>query len=104
MQNTLKKFFNFRLRIMKDCFYGLLRIYLRVNNIIYRIIDTRLFYDFNQNYMLRDFQVKENTFEEIKAKHYNLTSNSSFTYIHSDLIYNSLNLTFSCKQKIIFKK
>ena len=46
---------NFRIRVMKDCMFGLLRSYLRVDNVIVRIIDTRIFHDFSSSEILRDF-------------------------------------------------
>ena len=47
----------FRFRTMKDCWFGLLRSYLRVDDVIVRIYDTRLFCDYSNNYILREFTV-----------------------------------------------
>ncbi len=38
---------DFRCRVMKDCFFGLLRHYLRVDDVIIRIYDTRIYHDFS---------------------------------------------------------
>lgn len=53
---------------MKDCFYVLLRSYLRVDGVIVRSLDTRIFGDFGSNYMLREFQHKEATIDELRMK------------------------------------
>jgi hypothetical protein len=42
---------------MKDCWFGLLRSYLRVDDVIVRIYDTRFFCDYSTNYILREFTV-----------------------------------------------
>lgn len=44
-----------RFRVMKDCFYVLVRYYLRVDEVIVRIYDTRIFHQFDKNYIIRDF-------------------------------------------------
>lgn len=44
---------------MPNSFFVLLRFFLRVDNVMVRINDTRLFYDFNTNYVLREFTNKE---------------------------------------------
>ena len=35
-----------RFRVMKDCFYVLLRYYLRVDGVSVRIFDTRIFHEY----------------------------------------------------------
>lgn len=91
-----------RFRVMKDCFFGLLRNYLRVDNVLCRIIDTRIFHNFGDNYILRDFQVKENTYDQIKAKGFIFTSDFSLAHTQSDSISKFLDVKFSCKDKIYF--
>jgi len=46
---------NARFRVMNDCFYVLFRSYLRVDGVIVRSLDTRIFGDITANYMLREF-------------------------------------------------
>lgn len=36
----------FRFRVMGDCFFGLLRHYLRLDDVMIRIYDTRIYHDF----------------------------------------------------------
>ena len=52
-----------RYRVMADCFYILLRYFLRVDGVKVRIIDTRIFHDYKTNEILREFTLKENDFD-----------------------------------------
>lgn len=76
----------FRFRIMKDCFFGLLRSYLRVDNVMVRNIDTRIFYSFGENYILRNFQVKEVTYDELNKMGFSINSGWSLSPTQSDII------------------
>jgi type 2A phosphatase activator TIP41 len=42
---------------MKDCYFGLLRHYIRVDDVVVRIFDTRIYHEFGKNYVLREFSV-----------------------------------------------
>jgi len=53
----------FKLRVMKDCFYGLLRSYIRVDKVAIRLLETRMFHDFKTNILTRHFTVKEISYE-----------------------------------------
>ena len=56
-----------RFRVMNDCFYILLRSYVRVDGMRVRLMDTRIFHDFTTNYILREFTHKEADFTELRA-------------------------------------
>jgi len=47
---------------MGDCWFALLRHYLRVDDVLIRIYDTRYYHEFGKNYILREFQVREDTY------------------------------------------
>ena len=51
---------------MKDCFYGLNRSYIRVDNVAIRLLETRFFHDFNTEYILRQFSHKEISYQEME--------------------------------------
>lgn len=53
--------FNVRIRVMRDSFFILLRYFLRVDNILTRIIDTRFFHQLNQQFMLRERTERESS-------------------------------------------
>ena len=52
-----------RFRVMGDCYYVLLRFYLRVDGVQVRIFDTRIFHEFGQDYIHREFQFCESTYD-----------------------------------------
>lgn len=51
---------------MPSSFFILLRYFLRVDNVMVRINDTRYFHDFQSDYVLREFTNKECGIKEIK--------------------------------------
>ena len=91
-----------RFRIMNDCFLGLLRVYVRVDNVVVRLIDTRVFHSFDKNYILREFEVRENTFDELINKGFKINSEWTLNCNQSDIIYNDLDVVFCTKDKITF--
>lgn len=62
-----------RFRVMADCAFALCRFYLRSDNTIVRIVDTRIYIEFGTGIVWRDFSVRENTCEE-------LTKNKGFKF------------------------
>jgi len=58
---------NVRYRVMGDCFYILLRYYLKVDDICVRIFDTRIFHAYGEDYIHREFQYRESSYEKLKA-------------------------------------
>jgi len=56
-----------RYRVMKDCFFLLLRSYTRVDHVMVRILDTRMFHQFGSNVIIRDFLHKESTYKYLKS-------------------------------------
>lgn len=65
---------NVRFRIMDDCFFVLLRSYIRVDHVAVRLLDTRIFHEFGSNVLFRDFSYKESTYNELKKKGFNFGS------------------------------
>ena len=55
-----------RFRVMVDCWYILLRYYLRVDGVKVRSFDTRIFHAFGSNHIHREFQHRESSYEELK--------------------------------------
>ena len=76
----------FRFRVMKDSFFGLLRSYLRVDNVLVRNIDTRIYHEFGTKVVYRNHQVKEVTYEELIKKGFQINSGWSLSPNQSDLI------------------
>lgn len=57
---------NIRFRIMKDCFFVLMRSYTRVDLELVRILDTRIFHQFGTDLIIRDFMHKESTYKQLQ--------------------------------------
>jgi hypothetical protein len=87
---------------MGDCFLGLLRYYLRVDHVQVRIIDTRIFHDFGSNYILRDFSVKENSYDELTQKGFKFSSDWSLSQVQSDMVSRFMDTIYETKDKIVF--
>ncbi|KAJ8970794.1 hypothetical protein NQ317_008305, partial [Molorchus minor] len=55
-----------KIRVMPSSFFVLLRFFLRVDNVMVRINDTRVFHDFTTDYVLREFTNRECGVNELK--------------------------------------
>ena len=59
---------------MNDCWYVLLRSYVRVDGVRVRVLDTRLFHDFGTSCILREFTHREASYDELRQAGFNLSS------------------------------
>lgn len=51
--------YNVKVRVMPGSLYLLARLYLRIDGVLVRINDTRLYHDFRKNYLLREYTNRE---------------------------------------------
>eukprot|EP01083_Nonionella_stella_P107157 310051_1 len=58
-----------RCRVMPTGFLILLRYWLRVDNVIIRVNDTRIFHEFGTNFVLRHFEERESKWSKLKKKY-----------------------------------
>ncbi|XP_019731803.1 TIP41-like protein isoform X2 [Hippocampus comes] len=56
-----------KIRVMPTSFFTLLRFFLRVDGVLIRINDTRLYHEAGQKYMLREFCTRESNIAELKS-------------------------------------
>ncbi|KAG7515977.1 hypothetical protein JOB18_019746 [Solea senegalensis] len=56
-----------KIRVMPTSFFLLLRFFLRVDGVLIRINDTRLYHEAGKNYMLREFSTRESKISELKS-------------------------------------
>lgn len=56
-----------KIRVMPTSFFLLLRFFLRVDGVLIRINDTRLYHEAGNSYMLREFSTRESKIEELKS-------------------------------------
>ena len=57
-----------KVRVMSSCFLVLQRFFLRVDGVLIRFIDTRVFHEFGSNGIIREFHVKEIGYNDIVPK------------------------------------
>merc|ERR1712228_585820 len=67
-----------RCRVMPKCFLILLRFWLRVDNVIVRIRDTRLYHEFGHNHVLKHYEEREAKWEDLQRQ-YPMTQLMQFT-------------------------
>ena len=91
-----------RFRVMKDCFYILLRYYLRVDGVEVRIMDTRIYHDFETNFIHRDFQLRENTYAELTEKGFKTEAPWSIDPNQHDMIFGTLDTKARTIDKVYF--
>ena len=90
-----------RFRIMADSFYMLLRNYIRVDGMIIRINDTRLYHALGTNELLREFQYKEATYEILEKEGFTFNSEWILNPNQSDIIAPKLHLKTKFMDKIL---
>jgi len=56
---------NVKIRVMPSSFFLLLRFFLRVDNVLVRINDTRVYHEAGTNFILREFSSKEKKVQEL---------------------------------------
>jgi type 2A phosphatase activator TIP41 len=54
-----------RIRVMPKCFLILQRFFLRVDNVLFRIYDTRIFHEWNQSFVIKEISHLEIPFDEV---------------------------------------
>ncbi|CAO3649564.1 unnamed protein product [Cunninghamella blakesleeana] len=59
-----------RMRVMPSCFLILQRFFLRVDDVLFRINDTRVYHEFGTPYVLREYTSKEQNYNSIKKSLY----------------------------------
>ena len=94
--------FNLRVRAMGDCFFALLRMYVRVDHVAVRICDTRIFHGYESRCILREFIVKESTYDELRENGVLLSPQWSIEPRQSDIIFEQLRLLHTFKDKISY--
>ncbi|KAH9817270.1 TIP41-like family-domain-containing protein [Melampsora americana] len=57
-----------KVRVMPSCIFVLSRFFLRVDGVIFRVFDVRLFIDIKKNQIIREVKGKEMSYNEVKNK------------------------------------
>ena len=72
--------------VMDQCFLGLMRCYLRVDNMLVRNIDTKIYHKFGEKYIIRNFTVKEKTYDELKNNGFHLSNQWNLSPTQSEAV------------------
>lgn len=56
-----------RVRVMPNCFFILLRLFIRIDGVLFRSMDTRIFHKFGTSTIIREFSRRECPYDTIKA-------------------------------------
>mmetsp|Transcript_1614 Transcript_1614/g.2852 ORF Transcript_1614/g.2852 Transcript_1614/m.2852 type:complete len:126 (-) Transcript_1614:23-400(-) len=91
-----------RFRVMNDCFYILLRYYLRVDGVCVRIFDTRIFHAFGEKFIHREFQYREAKYDELRQKQFDLSSEWLLSPNQSDIVFPHLRQVYIVQEQIQF--
>ncbi|KAJ3406752.1 hypothetical protein HDV05_005836 [Chytridiales sp. JEL 0842] len=59
---------NIRMRAMPSCFYILMRFFLRVDNVLFRIVDTRIYHEYDSGRVIRETSDKEVGYGFVRSK------------------------------------
>ncbi|KAF9166494.1 hypothetical protein BGX21_003831 [Mortierella sp. AD011] len=57
-----------KIRVMPSCFLILLRFFLRVDDVLFRIHDTRIYHRFGTNSVIRECSTKESSYRDTRAR------------------------------------
>ncbi len=56
-----------KLRVMPSCFFALQRLFIRVDDVMFRVFDTRLYHEFGKPFVVRETQRRESTYAGLGA-------------------------------------
>lgn len=76
---------------MKNSWFGLIRMYARIDDVVILIIDTRIYWQEGWNKVARQFMVKKNTFSELKDKNHEFKNGWTMDPNQSHHIYATLD-------------
>ena len=57
-----------KIRVMPTCMLLLCRFFLRIDNVIFRIRDVRIYIDFESDKVMRDYREQEYPYDELYSK------------------------------------
>jgi len=56
---------NVKVRVMPTCFFVLMRFWMRIDGVMFRMRETRIFHEFSSDYLLRDTRYKDANFKSV---------------------------------------
>jgi type 2A phosphatase activator TIP41 len=92
-------FLSVKVRVMPGYFYALLRFYMRVDDVTMRIYDTRIFHEYGSSHLLREYQTREATYQQLAQQGKMPSDLSQLT--DSNFVWTILPITGSSTHKIL---
>lgn len=89
-----------RFRVMADSFFCLHRFYLRVDDVLLRSYDTRLYHQFGTNHILREFSAREASYSQVAQAGFKFAADP--TVDQSDLVGPYLKVIYTVTEKLEF--
>jgi len=90
---------NVRLRVMEKFFLCLLRFFLRVDGVVFRIFDVRFYHEFGWDYIIKERQAREDKYQNIER--YFIGDKTQLQNI--DTVYSMLKVVHTSVDKIQIK-
>ena len=87
---------------MDNCFFVLVRYYLRVDGVCVRILDTRIFHEFGTSSVLREFKHLESDWNQIKSRGFTGDSDWMLSDNQADEVAPYLEQKLKVNDKLIF--
>ncbi|KAF1760843.1 hypothetical protein GCK72_009093 [Caenorhabditis remanei] len=76
-----------RIRVMQEgYFFVLLRFYMRVDNVLLRVCDTRIVGDLGDRHMIREWQLREAKYENLRHVHPELLLDADRAWMHLPIV------------------
>ena len=72
----------------------------RNDSVIIRSLDTRIFIDFDKDYVLREFTVKEASYEEIQSRGFKFSSEFNNNEAQADIIQQYLTTRHTVRDRV----
>ena len=76
---------NVKIRVMPSGFFLLSRFYLRVDDTLVRVVDTRLHFEVGNDFALREYTEREATFDQLKHLPLTVVTDANEVVPHLDL-------------------
>jgi len=71
-----------KIRVMPSGFFILLRFFLRVDGVLIKLHDTRIYFEVGNPYFLRQYQIREQSFDKLEHLEGNILGDANLVYPH----------------------
>jgi len=71
-----------KIRVMPSGFFILLRFFLRVDGVLIKLHDTRIYFEVGNPYFLRQYQTREQSFDKLEHLEGNILGDANLVYPH----------------------